>query len=354
MIDMLELTLEDLTRTLTGEYGKGAYHAEALYREVFKRGNPTPLDAPEFLRSPVLAGSLGPSLRVRPGTVTETVSEGCLLKFVTRLEDGLRIESVVIPMTRYATLCVSSQAGCRMGCVFCETGRLGLRRNLTAGEIAGQVYNARHVLKQPVKNVVFMGMGEPLDNLDAVVRAIRILSEQKGFDIALPRITVSTAGYVPGIRKLAALNWPKVRLAVSVNAPDDATRSRLMPINRRYGLTELKKALTEYPLASRGLFLAEYILIRGVNDSPGHALALAGFLSPLPVRLNLIAYNPVEGLDFESPSDEELHRFKSLLTDQGVFVINRWSKGRSVTAGCGQLGRGYAPEPGPGPPADGT
>ncbi|MFH1154837.1 MAG: 23S rRNA (adenine(2503)-C(2))-methyltransferase RlmN [Pseudomonadota bacterium] len=343
MIKLLESSLAEVTRYLETGYGKGAFHAAALYREVFQHGNPHPLNSPEFLNSPRLARDLEPVISVNPGTITETITEGRLLKFITRLADGLEIESVVIPMTRYSTLCISSQIGCRMGCVFCQTGRLGLRRSLTVEEITGQVYNARHGLKKPIKNVVFMGMGEPLDNLDAVVRSIRILNEQKGFNIALPHITVSTAGYVPGIRRLAELNWPQVRLAVSVNAPDDATRSRLMPINRKYGLAELKQALTEYPLTQRGLFLMEYILIRGVNDSPDHALALAGYLKPLPVRLNLIAYNPVGNSDFQSPSDDDLHRFKTILTEQGIFVINRWSKGRSVTAGCGQLGRGAAP-----------
>ena len=349
MIRPLDMTLEEMTRALGSGYGKGEYHARALYWETLRNGNPNPMKAPEFLASPRLSERLGPAVAVNPGTVTTTRREGQLQKFITQLSDGLSIESVIIPMTRYSTLCVSSQAGCRMGCRFCETGTMGLKRNLTVEEVTGQVYNARHTLGIPVKNVVFMGMGEPLDNLETVVRSIRILNQQAGFDIALTHITVSTAGYVPGIRRLAALNLPRIRLAVSINAADDETRSRIMPINRRYSLAELKAALTDYPLGPRGLFLMEYILIQGINDSRDHALAMAAYLKPLPVRLNLIACNPAGNGEFRSPTDQELHRFKALLTDQGIFVINRWSKGRSVTAGCGQLGRNQD-QPGEGDP----
>ena len=242
-------------------------------------------------------------------------------------------------MTRHNTLCVSSQVGCRMGCAFCETARLGFRRNLTVSEIVGQVYNARHTLGHDIKNIVFMGMGEPFDNFDAVMTAVKVINAQKGFDIALRHITISTAGLVPGIDRLAEMNLSNIRLAVSVNGPNDRVRSRLMPVNNRWPMAELKKSLAAYPLTKRGVFLFEYILIKGVNDSPDDAEQLAEFIHPLPVRLNLIPYNPINAFDHESPCDADMHRLADTLTRKGIFVIKRWSKGRSVSAGCGQLGR---------------
>lgn len=339
MIDILSLSLAHLTRILETDYGKGLFHAHALYREVFKNGSQDIFSAPEFLGSQKLSAALSGKVVVAPGHVVRTFKEGELTKFITRLADGLKIESVVIPMTRHNTLCVSSQVGCRMGCAFCETARLGFKRNLTVSEITGQLYNARNILGKNIKNVVFMGMGEPFDNFDAVMAAVTVMNEQKGFDIALRHITLSTAGLVPGIDRLARLNMPGIRLAISVNGPDDRTRAGLMPVNNRWPLAALKESLMAYPLPRRGVFLFEYILIKGVNDSPGHARKLAEFIHPLPVRLNLIPYNPIDAFDHASPCDREMHEFADLLREEGVFVIKRWSKGRSVSAGCGQLGR---------------
>lgn len=263
MIDLLTYPLDRLVHTFEKDFGKGEFHARALYREVFKRGNADFLSAPEFTASPRLAAILEQEVAVSPGQVVDTFEEEELNKFITRLDDGLTIESVVIPMTRYKTLCVSSQVGCKMGCAFCETAKMGFKRNLTVSEIVGQVYNARHTLGEPVKNVVFMGMGEPFDNFDAVMGAVAVIKEQRGFDIALRHITLSTSGLVSGINRLAGMNLPGIRLAISVNAADDITRSALMPVNNRYGLDELKQCLMAYPLGSRGVFLFEYILIRG-------------------------------------------------------------------------------------------
>ena len=337
-MNLLSFTLEELTRRLETGYGKGGFHARALYREIFDKGNPNFGSAPEFQASPALTHSLEKAVSIEPGQVVNTFQEADLTKFITRLSDGQKIESVIVPMNRYSTLCVSTQVGCRMGCTFCETGRMGWKRHLDVHEITGQLFNARHTLKQPVKNVVFMGMGEPFDNFDAVVAAVRVMQVQQGFDIAQRHITISTAGLVPGIERLAEQNLPGIRLAVSVNAPDNETRSRLMPVNRVWPLEPLKTALSRFPLPHKGTFLFEYILIKGVNDTPAHADRLAAFIHPLPVRLNLIPCNPVPGLGFESPSDEAMNRFSQLLVKQGIFVIRRWSKGRSVSAGCGQLG----------------
>lgn len=339
MIDILEFTLERLIQTFDKEYGKGRFHAHALFRDIFKQGNTAFLFSPEFLDSPRFARALEGKISVNPGEVVKTFEEGELTKFITRLGDGLEIESVIIPMTRHNTLCVSSQVGCKMGCKFCETGRMGFKRDLSISEITGQVYNARHTLKKDIKNIVFMGMGEPLDNFDNLMGAIQIMNEQQGFDIALRHMTVSTVGLVPGIERLGKLTMPGLRLAISINAPNDAIRSQLMPLNKTFPLARLKKSLTDFPLAKRGIFLFEYILIKGLNDSPVHAELLADFIHPLPVRLNLIAYNPIKGLDYASPSDGQMHEFADLLSARGIMVIKRWSRGRSVAAGCGQLGR---------------
>ena len=339
MIDILEVTLDRLIHTFDKEYGKGRFHAQAVFRDIFKQGNTDFLVSPEFLDSPRFARALAGKMSVNPGDVVKTVEDGELTKFITRLGDGLEIESVIIPMTRHNTLCVSSQVGCKMGCKFCETGRMGFKRNLRVSEITGQVYNARHTLKNNIKNIVFMGMGEPLDNFDNLMGAIQVMNEQQGFDIALRHMTLSTAGLVPGIEQLAKLAMPGLRLAISINAPNDRIRSQLMPLNKTFPLARLKQSLTDFPLAKRGIFLFEYILIKGLNDSAIHADLLADFIHPLPVRLNLIAYNPVKGLDYESPSDGQMHEFADLLSARGIMVIKRWSRGRSVAAGCGQLGR---------------
>ena len=336
---ILELTLEQLSAELKKRYGKGLYHASALFREIFKSGNTDFLCAEEFMASPAFAEKLKNHVNLSPGCIIETFKEDNLTKFITRLSDGQKIESVIIPMTNHQTLCVSSQVGCKMGCRFCETGKMGFKRNLQVSEITGQLFNARFVLNRNIKNIVFMGMGEPLDNFDNVIQAIRIMNEQKGFNIALRHITVSTVGLIKGIEKLGRLGLNGLRLAISINASDDKTRSWLMPVNQTAPLEGLKKSLTLFPLPNRGCFLFEYILIKGLNDSQNDAIRLARYIKPLPVRLNLIAYNPVDGFDFESPCDDDMHRFSDVLMNEGVFVVKRWSKGRSVAAGCGQLGR---------------
>lgn len=339
MIDILGLPLDELVRVMQEKYDKGPFHAQALYREVFKKGGADIGHAPEFQGSPRLWVQLEKTIRLLPGRVEKTIEEEDLVKFITRLSDGLAIESVIIPMTRHNTLCVSSQVGCKMGCRFCQTARMGFKRSLSASEIVGQVFNARHILGRDIKNIVFMGMGEPFDNFDALITSVKVLNDQKGCDIALRHMTISTCGVVPGIERLAQMDLPNIRLAVSINGADDAVRSALMPVNRRWPLAKLKESLCAYPLPPRGVFLFEYILIKGVNDSMGHARALARFIHPLPVRLNLIPYNPIAGFDHKSPSDEQMHEFAQTLTDKGIFVIKRWSKGRSVSAGCGQLGK---------------
>lgn len=338
-MEILELTLDQLTCKFKKEFGKGLFHASGLYREIFKLGNRQFLNAEEFAASPALTVKLQDRVKITPGEIIETFTEENLTKFITRLSDGLKIESVIIPMTNHQTLCVSSQVGCRMGCRFCQTGKLGFKRNLLVSEITGQLFNAKFILKENIKNIVFMGMGEPFDNFANVVQAIRIMNEQKGFNIAYRHITISTAGLTNGIERIGRLNMTGLRLAISINASNDKTRSWLMPVNNSAPLKKLKKTLKAFPLSKRGCFLFEYILIKGLNDSHNDAIELAKYIKPLSVRLNLIPYNPVQGFNYESPCDDDMQLFADILRKNDVFVIKRWSKGRSVSAGCGQLGQ---------------
>jgi 23S rRNA (adenine2503-C2)-methyltransferase len=266
-------------------------------------------------------------------------------------------ESVIIPMNSYRgtswyTLCLSSQVGCRMGCTFCETGGMGLLRNLSAAEIVCQRIVARQLMleRQPaaagrfryfsdgIQNIVFMGMGEPLDNFDALVQAIRVLSDPAGLDFPHAQITVSTVGRIDGLRKLAALHWPNLRIAISLNAPNDALRDQLMPINKGMPLAELQRTLLDYPLARKGLFLIEYVLIKGVNDAPEHADQVAAWCRPLRCVVNLIPYNPQRDAAYATPSEDTVLRFLRRLRSHGIFVKRRVTQGRDLMGACGQLG----------------
>ena len=286
-----------------------------------------------------------------PAPVERVRREGGLVKFAQRLADGALIESVVVPMRtkergkERRTLCVSTQVGCRMGCVFCATGRMGLVRDLTSEEIVGQAQAAEELGLRP-DNLVFMGMGEPLDNFDNWAEAVRRLIASRARPGERPRaystrgMIVSTCGLLPGLERLARLGWRHLVLAVSLNAPNDEIRSRLMPVNRRWPMAELRAALARHPLRG-GIFLAEYVLFRGVNDSREHARELAAWLKPFRAAVNLIAYNPVGdgGAEepFESPSAAEVERFKRWLNAEGQYARRRLAKGRRIAAACGQL-----------------
>jgi len=350
-LNILGLTCRQITQCLETDYGKGKFHARALIREIVKTGNLKFYLAQEFQNSPRLTTQLVQDLFFPAMKIVEQQEASGTLKFVTQLKDGLSIESVVIPMKHYNTLCVSTQAGCRMGCIFCETAKQGFHRNLAVHEITGQLFSARFTLKKEIKNIVFMGMGEPFDNPEALFQAIRVFNDPRGFDVALRHMTVSTCGLIPGIQSLARQEMPQINLAVSINSADDKIRSMLMPVNKRYSLGDLKDALVAYPLLSRRVILIEYILIKGVNDSHKDAKKLVAYLSGLTVRVNLIAYNPtvhddgtdhgsqkdMKKLSLQSVDDEALHQFAAILEAQGLFVVKRWSKGRSLQAGCGQL-----------------
>jgi 23S rRNA (adenine2503-C2)-methyltransferase len=344
-MNLLGLTCDEVSHAFRRRFGRGLFHAAALYRAFYHDPHFDIRKLPEFSASGNLADTvrahLSPGL---PERVGEQAQEG-VTKLVFRLADGLEIESVVIPSAHRTTLCLSSQVGCRMGCRFCRTGQMGFQRNLQADEMVAQVYTVQVLMGVPVRNIVFMGMGEPLDNFDPLIRAIRVLEDQRGLDIAKRRMTVSTVGLAGGIEKLAALNWPQLRLAVSLNAPTDDLRSRLMPINDHYPLSQLKSVLRSYPLARGNSLFIEYVLIRGQNDQPEHAHQLADYLNGLRVKLNLIPYNQGAHSSFEAPTPAEVEQFREALVAEGVFVRLRSPRGADIRAACGQLGVG-AEKPG--------
>jgi 23S rRNA (adenine2503-C2)-methyltransferase len=262
-------------------------------------------------------------------------------KLLLSLEDGRTVESVIIPDEGRTTLCVSSQVGCGLACAFCLTGRLGFLRNLSAAEIVGQVIVANNYLRERgggLTNIVFMGMGEPLLNFDEVRRALVLILSGRALSFSWRHVTVSTAGIPEGIRRLG--DEILVNLAVSLNAPDDETRTAIMPINRKYPLGALTAALFAYPLKRGRRITLEYVLLSGVNDTVGHARALARLVGGLRVKINLIPFNPFDGAPFARPDDEAVLRFQEVLLGAHLFAVVRKSKGADIGAACGQLAAG--------------
>lgn len=258
-------------------------------------------------------------------------------KTVFRLKDGHALESVLIPERGHFTLCISSQAGCAMACRFCVTGRRGLKRDLSAGEIVEQVVQIRRAMLEPERltNIVFMGMGEPLANYGPVLRAINNLTADDGLGFSHRKVTLSTCGLVPVMKSLG--RDTAVNLAVSLNAADDDTRSFLMPVNRKFPLKDLIAACRAFPLPSRKMITFEYILIEDVNDRDEDAVNLARLLHGLRAKINLIPLNPHPDLDLSPSSPERVHAFQDLLIKRSFTAIVRKSKGRDISAACGQL-----------------
>ena len=272
--------------------------------------------------------------------IDEEGEMGTTAKAVLRTDDGLEIECVRIPMAQGRnTLCISSQVGCKMGCAFCETARLGLLRHLRVDEIVGQVLVARTVLGWDVRNVVLMGMGEALDNYDHVVHAIRIFNDTGGFAMAQERITLCTVGRVDGIRRLREEGFKRLNLSVSLNATEDATRDRLMPVNRKTPLAALQAELATYRPRPNFALGVNYCLMPGINDTRDDARRIAEFCAPIPrAMVNVIPYNPGNHPLTRAPTEDEIDTFLDWLREEGMPVRRRMTKGRSVMAACGQLG----------------
>ena len=266
-------------------------------------------------------------------------SDGFTHKYLWELQDGNRIESVVIRDGERTTVCISSQVGCKMGCSFCRTAHMGYIRNLTAGEIIDQLIHIRRILRasgEDITNIVFMGMGDPLENLEAVIKAIRIITMETGFSIGMRKITVSTCGIIPGITNLAR-EFKRIGLAISLNAPDDHLRSELMPINRRYPLPLLLDAAHEFTRLTKRRVTFEYILINDVNDSLECATKLLSIARRIPSKVNLIAFNEFDGCPYKKPSDKTIETFQKILFEGNVTALIRKSRGEDILAACGQL-----------------
>jgi len=334
--DILNLTREQLVDWLTGR-DIAAYRADQIQKWIYLRQ----VDDFELMTdiSKEIRGQLSQHFVVgRLGVERIEKSRDGSRKYLFRLNDGRHIETVLIPERDHDTLCVSSQVGCAQGCLFCLTAAGGFERNLTRAEIIAQVRDIKNELDDPerLRNIVFMGMGEPLANYKHLVSALGAVTDNDtGLRFAGRRVTVSTAGLVP---KIVALGRDtKVNLAVSLNATDNPSRSRLMPINRTYPLEALLEACRQYPLQPGRRITFEYILIKGINDSLDDARRLVKLLQPIRCKINLIPFNPHEGCEFERPSEAAIKAFYDILFAKNYTVIIRRSKGQDISAACGQL-----------------
>ena len=334
--DLKEMDLAELEAFAAG-LGEKPFRARQVRKWLYNRGVCDPAEMTD-LSKPLRQRLAEAAAISQPQCLEVRTSEDGSQKFLWRLEDGARVESVLIPERDHLTLCLSSQVGCAMGCRFCRTAELGFTRNLTQAEILNQVLGVRENLLSsgpPLKNLVFMGMGEPLANRENLVRALRILTEPGLMGLSRRHMSVSTVGLVPELARLA--EEVTVGLTVSLNAADDKTRSWLMPADRRYNLEELHRALAAFPLPSRRMITIAYVLLAGVNDSPRHARDLIRFVHGLRVKINLIPFNPYPGAAFETPSEEAVQAFQEVLVKARLTVIVRASKGRDIGAACGQL-----------------
>jgi len=329
------MTYEDFL-TLAAAMGERPYRAGQLYKWVFSRGAASMDEMTDI--SLELRARLKKEFFISGPTLEETITavDGTV-KLIYGLSDGLKIQSVIMPDDTRTTVCLSTQAGCALGCGFCLTGTGGYERNLTLSELAGQVLTARETAgeERKITNIVFMGMGEPLLNYDTVLRFIGILTDSAGFAISHNRITVSTAGITPAIARLG--HDTNVNLAISLNAPDETARTALMPVNKRYPLAGLMKALRAYPLQGKKCLTIEYVLLAGVNESPGDAKKLLLLLRGLRCKVNLIPFNPFPGALYKRPDEAAVAIFKDILMKGGVMAVTRKSRGLDIGAACGQL-----------------
>ncbi len=342
-----DYTFQELVSLFSQRYGKTEYHASAFFRHFYSYGNTDVTGNTVFSENQKLARLIDSDFHTFLPEIIEEKQEEGVRKLALRLADSAVIETVILSMQGYNTICISSQVGCRWGCAFCRTAKMGFVRNLSSGEIISQVLVAVFVLKMRVRNIVFMGMGEPLDNIDAVLKAVEVVSDQRGLNIPKKRITVSTVGFLPGLKALKNRilaepdkGFDSLRIAVSLNAADEETRNRLMPVNRKYSMEELHSVLNNYPIHNKqkGFFI-EYVLISGVNNSFEDALALTEYLKDLNACVNIIPLNPGAEQSLRKPNNEEVANFFYWLTEIGQSARVRNTKGRSICAACGQLVR---------------
>ena len=335
LIGMLPSELEDLAV----EFGASRYRGRQLATWIYRK-SVYALDAMSDLPKDFRSALSENRTVTLPDVARVTPSQDGSRKLVFRLEDDSRVSAVIMPDDDRITLCLSTQVGCGYACAFCLTGTMGLERNLTAGEIVGQLLAANALLAedgQRVTHLVFMGMGEPLANFAALVKAVRIFTDAKlGLGYSPRRITVSTVGLVSGIEKLGREDL-KVNLAVSLHASSDDVRSQLMPVNKSWNLSALMEAVRKYPLTHRQRVFFEYVMLDGVNDGVEDARRLARLLRGVKAKVNLIPFNDWEGSTFQRPPLPRILAFQSVLLDADITTTVRWSKGEDIGAACGQL-----------------
>jgi 23S rRNA (adenine2503-C2)-methyltransferase len=334
--DLAELDRVGLEAALA-ERGQEPFRARQIIGWIYRRGITdiaAMTDLPRGLRESLAADFTlaTPEISARHKSADGTE------KFLLTLRDGRQIESVFIPDTPAMTFCISTQVGCAMACAFCLTGKMGLVRNLTAGEIVGQVRVLAGALdmRNTAFNIVLMGMGEPLHNYDETMKALRILADERGLALPPRRVTLSTVGLLPALERLA--HEPLMpNLAISLHAPTDVQRGELVPINRKYGIAEIIDACKRFPLRRRSRITFEYVLLAGVNDSAEDARRLAKLLAGVKAKINLIPLNAAAGIPFDRPSDAAVDKFAKILAERGASVSVRKSRGRDIRAACGQL-----------------
>jgi 23S rRNA (adenine2503-C2)-methyltransferase len=334
MNDIKNLTLDELKAEMM-RLGEPAYRAEQIFGWLYKKSVSRFGDMANLGRN--LQEKLSRDFSIGSLELFGVFrSKDCTEKYLFRLSDGPCVESVLISAGGRKTVCVSTQVGCKFGCAFCASGLKGFIRNLTPAEIAGQVVFLKENLEIATTNIVFMGMGEPLDNYENLAKAISILHSPEGLNIAARRMTVSTAGIVPGMVHFKKLGL-QVNLSISLHAATDAKRNSLMPVNKKYPLEKVIAAGEDYLRSGGRKITLEYVLIKGINDSTTDAEGLARIAKRLKAKINVIPYSPVIGLPFEVPEEKRMRDFLKTIEDKNVPVTLRQSKGCDIQAACGQL-----------------
>jgi 23S rRNA (adenine2503-C2)-methyltransferase len=334
--DLAELERHEIERVLDG-LAVPAFHGRQIFRWIYARGVTDFAEMTDLAR-PLREALAGAVTISTPHLDTAVTSVDGTTKFLLKLADGRRIESVFIPDTPAQTFCISTQVGCAMACAFCLTGKMGLTRHLTAGEIAGQVRVLAHHTKlaRSAFNIVLMGMGEPLHNYDATMKALRMLADDRGLGLHPKRMTLSTVGLVPAIERLATEPLMP-NLAISLHATTDEARTALVPLNKRYDLEDLVDACRKFPVQRRARITFEYVLLAGVNDTPEDARRLVRLLTGIRAKVNLLPLNEAPGIPFSRPSDERVNAFARILAERDMIVSVRKSRGHDIRAACGQL-----------------
>jgi len=328
-----DLSLQEL-EDLVSDLGEKPFRARQIFQWLWQKGA-TSFEEMTNIAKP-FREKLAAETHLDISTLlTRTPSSTGTSKFLTRFEDGRHVETVIIPEARRVTVCVSSQVGCALDCDFCATGKMGLKRNLTSGEILDQLRYARELSKRPITNIVFMGMGEPFHNYDQVIKAAYVMHDELGFSHGARKITISTSGLVPQIRRFTE-EGHRFKLAVSLNASNDHIRTAIMPVNKRWPMEELIKACQDYTTGSSNMMTFEYVLLDGLNDGIADAKRLLQIGRQVFCKVNVIPYNEIGG-EYRRPSKERIDTFLTELEHARFPVTVRWSAGSDIDAACGQL-----------------